>query len=351
MESEQQLEKASINSISISLERARMEIPSYLGHAPRRIDNHFNGYKAAEWEAWLKYYGIPLLDQNLDDNQLQNFSDLSRIYTLATQYTIQQSELYTINILCSRFIQTYERLYYQKDPKRLSVCTVNIHYLTHLAAHIQDCGPARYWWQFPMERYCGIIKPMGRSKVQLNASIANAVVTAEMLHHAQFLRRASKPIHENYPRLLNRLRDESSSHALQKLTHFLNMENGFQSLLFRRCQLNSKLTIGSNSSQRRNDVNRRDDLICYQTDQQKWMFAQVIYFAKIRSPVQSTIQLHFLAFIRNYTDINIDKRKRVASFGREGGRSWIPVSWIQSLFGVIQEGGVNLIVTDIDIYK
>ena len=138
-----------------------MEIPSYLGHAPHHINNHFNGYKAAEWEAWLKYYGIPLLDQNLADEPFQNFSQLSYIYTLATQHTIWWSELCTVSFLCSYFIQNYERLYYQNDPQQLPVCTVNIHYLAHLAAHIQDCGPAQYWWQFPMERYCGIVKPMG----------------------------------------------------------------------------------------------------------------------------------------------------------------------------------------------
>ena len=48
MKSEQQLEKASIDSISISLEHAQMKIPFYLGHASRHIDNHFNDYKAAE---------------------------------------------------------------------------------------------------------------------------------------------------------------------------------------------------------------------------------------------------------------------------------------------------------------
>ena len=35
------------------------------------------------------------------------------------------------------------------------VCSVNVHYLLHLPAYIRDCGPARYWWQFPMERFCG----------------------------------------------------------------------------------------------------------------------------------------------------------------------------------------------------
>src|SRR5438045_2487263 len=120
-----------------------------------------------------------------------------------------------------------------------------------------------------MKCYCDIIKSMSQSKVQLNTSIANAVVTAEMLHHAQFLQRASKQIHKNYSHLLNQLRDEVSSHTLQKLTYFLNMENEFKPLLFHHCQLNSRITISSNSSQHHNDVNQQDDLICYQTDQQR----------------------------------------------------------------------------------
>ena len=108
---------------------------------------------------------------------------------------------------------------------------------------------------------------MNQSKIQLNTSIANAVVIAEMLYHAQFLQRASKQIHENYFHLLNQFRDEASSHALQKLTYFLNMKNRFEPLLFHHCQLNSRIIIDSNSFQHHNDVNQQDDLICYQTDQ------------------------------------------------------------------------------------
>jgi len=48
MKLKQQLEKASIDSISISLEHAQMKISFYLDHASHCIDNHFNSYKAAE---------------------------------------------------------------------------------------------------------------------------------------------------------------------------------------------------------------------------------------------------------------------------------------------------------------
>ena len=48
MKSEQQLEKASIDNISIDLECAQMKISFYLDHASCHIDNHFNSYKTAE---------------------------------------------------------------------------------------------------------------------------------------------------------------------------------------------------------------------------------------------------------------------------------------------------------------
>ena len=129
------------------------------------------------------------------------------------------------------------------------------------------------------------------------------------------------------------------------------MKNEFKSFLFCHCQLNSRIIISSNFFQCHNDINWQDDLICYQTDWQRWMFAQIIYFVKIHCAAQSIIQSCFLAFIRDYINIDIDKHKQVVSFRREEKHSWISVFWIQSLFNVIQKDDVNLIVTDIDIYK
>jgi hypothetical protein len=45
------LSPASLKAISKSLATARGDIPTYLGHAPRQINRHYNGYKEAEWEA------------------------------------------------------------------------------------------------------------------------------------------------------------------------------------------------------------------------------------------------------------------------------------------------------------
>jgi hypothetical protein len=68
------LDDASISEISASLVGARGNIPTFLSHYPRRIDKNHNGYKASEWEAWVELFGVPLLDQRLDDSCVDNFN-------------------------------------------------------------------------------------------------------------------------------------------------------------------------------------------------------------------------------------------------------------------------------------
>jgi hypothetical protein len=68
------LDDASIGDTSTLLVGARGDIPTFLSHTPRRIDKNHNGYKASEWEAWVELFGVPLLDQRLDDSCVDNFN-------------------------------------------------------------------------------------------------------------------------------------------------------------------------------------------------------------------------------------------------------------------------------------
>ena len=342
------LSKESLEAISQSLANARAEIPTYLSRAPRRIDKHYKGYKAVEWEAWLRYYGTPLLDQHLDNRYVGNFSKLSQIYSLATQCSIRRLELPDLETLIIDFVQQYERLYYRCQSKRLPVCTVQIHYLAHLAAHIRDCGPARYWWQFPMERYCGIIKPKARSKSQMSVSLANEVLNAENIYHIRFTQGMEiQTRHSSFPMLLG-LRTTALTNYSQRLLfdHLGTEDANFK--LYSRCQMNDELIIGSKHSQRRGDINRQSNRICYRLPghtRQRFAFATVDVFAAVDYP-----QERYLAWVRGYDDVKIDRVKRVASFAREGNYHWIEVAWVESLCGVLRDGGVNLLVTDVNLF-
>ena len=77
-----------------------------------------------------------------------------------------------------------------------------------------------------------------------------------------------------------------------------------------------------------------------------FMFATVFAFVEVTCP-----EKHLLAWVRTYDEVDIDQVKRVASLGREGPFRWIETSWIKSLFGVLTEGRVKLIVTDVNIFS
>ena len=101
--------------------------------------------------------------------------------------------------------------------------------------------------------------------------------------------------------------------------------------------------MGSTQSQRRSDVNRRDYRICYQELGKQRGFGEVQYFARVG-------QLGYWAWIRTLDGIEVDRIKGVVNFRCPGTHRWIPVEWIQSLIGIIRESGVNLIVSDIDLF-
>ena len=339
------LSKDALRVISESLTDACRDIPTYLGHAPRQIDDHYRGFKAAEWEAWLKYYGAPLLDQHLGDDFVDNFHQLSQIYSLATQYIIHESVLPDLEDLTIAFVRKYEELYYYQEPSHLPVCSVNIHCLLHLASHIQDCGPARYWWQFPMERYCRIIKPLAQSKSQLSASLVNRVIINKHLHHIQFTQEPEPQPQHSYPIFLDLFVTALTGYSQRRLFEHLGGDN-INIEFYKCCQLHQELTVGSKHSQHCSDINWQNDQICYQwPGEHRFTFVRVNNFIKVTYPWEA-----YLALVHNYSGVDIDCIKRVASFSGVGSYCWIEVTWIKSLISVIEEGNVKFIVTDVNLF-
>jgi Transposase family tnp2/Domain of unknown function (DUF4218) len=338
-----------LDTIGAALVGARENIPTYLSHTPRRIDKHHNGYKAAEWEAWVKFFGVPLLDQYLDGKYVDNFRLLSCIYWLSTQYSLRLSEIDILDELVVRFVKSYEKLYYRDDPQRMSVCSVNIHYILHLPLYIRDCGPARYWWQFPMERFCGILKPKARSKSQLNTSVANGLVITEHLNHAQLsrLRPASPPA--TYPILMNKDNTDMDLTTQQRLRLVEACGEITEFCFYKRGKIREDLTIGSSKSQRRGDITRSNARICYaRPGHPQIEFGTVQYFIEV---VNSFREVRRLAWIQKFQGINIDDAKRICSYGSESGHCWIEARWILSLIGLIQHGrGRKFIVTDVNLF-
>jgi hypothetical protein len=340
------LSNQSLKIIGTALYQSRPDIPAFLGHAPRPIDRNYKGFKASEWKAWLLLYGVPLLDQHLPSEYVENFRVLGQLYSLATRHSLLEVDVSSISSLAARFVKSFEQLYYKGESNRLSVCTVNIHMLLHLSQYIRDLEPACYWWQFPMERFCGIIKPYARSKSQMNASLANAVLFKEHLNHIRFTKYAEEtasaadsPLPELLDAFVIRLSPYQKKHIRYSLKRNIEQADGFK-----RCQLRRDLLIGSVKSQRRTDVNRNNSRICFRRPGKRDMeFGEVQYFAHISEFGQ-------FAWIRTFANLDIDKRKGIVSYKGFGQHVWIQAEWIQSLIGILREGETQLIITDVDLF-
>ena len=334
------LEKSDLDSIGDALVQSRATIPLSLGHAPRRIDNHYKGFKAAEWKAWLIHYGPPLLWKHLHETYLANFRDLGIFYRLATTPVMSRSEIPRIAAIARKFVSTYEKIYYRGQQERLPVCTINIHSILHFADWITDFGPACYFWQFPMERFCGIIKPMARSKSKLGTSIANGVVIAEHLSHLRFVHpdfaepetTVSEDIH--YPRLANQVHQDLTSQQWVRLLQVRRGRPIDSMLLYKRCHLNYRTTIGSRLSQVANDTNREDCRILYHSIRGERNFGVVEFFATVTDGDSSDDW----AYIATLTGEVRHRQEGVIAVQQEGRHTWIQTGQIHGLIGLIKEG-------------
>ncbi|PKB97895.1 hypothetical protein RhiirA5_254670, partial [Rhizophagus irregularis] len=54
--------------------------------------------------------------------------------------------------------------------------------LLHVADSIKYCGPSWTHWQFPMERVCGILQPLIKSKIKPYSNLANMLTLLQQFY-------------------------------------------------------------------------------------------------------------------------------------------------------------------------
>ena len=352
-----------MNAIDTAMKTARGTIPAYLGHAPRSIDLYHKSFKAAEWKSFLTLTGPPLLDQNLDSKCVENFRQLSKLYSMATATSLTEPEVQEIGTLAKKFVTGFEELYVRDEDIRLSLCTINVHSLLHIEDHIRDLGPAKYFTQFPMENYCGNVKPEARSKSQLSTSLSNEILSIEYLNALLYHQRREDNTQGDRPLLLRPLLScnttiaGSNSLKLPLLRHLTGCHDltHAEVKVYKQYRVRPGLVIGSTIQSRSNDLYRDSFRIVYlhQNNAAAIRFAEVKLFALIgRSG-----QFGPWALVKLLGDPwpRIDHRKRVAYYTRATEEVWIEAHWIQSLLGLITErtkhGLYVHCVTDYDLFS
>jgi hypothetical protein len=64
---------------------------------------------------------------------------------------------------------------------------ISFHYLLHVADSIADCGPCWAFWQYPMERLCGMLLPLVHNKSLPYSNLTNNVQLLEIFNHLLFI--------------------------------------------------------------------------------------------------------------------------------------------------------------------
>jgi hypothetical protein len=60
------------------------------------------------------------------------------------------------------------------------------HYILHISESIRNTGPCWSTWQFPMERVCGMLLPLARSRLHPYKNIINNLHIWELFNHLQY---------------------------------------------------------------------------------------------------------------------------------------------------------------------
>ena len=72
------------------------------------------------------------------------------------------------------------------DEDRSNIYLISFHYLLHVAESIEDFGPCRGYWQFPMERMCGMLIPLVKSQIHPYPNLWNNLVLNERFNHLKY---------------------------------------------------------------------------------------------------------------------------------------------------------------------
>ena len=63
---------------------------------------------------------------------------------------------------------------------------ISFHYLLHVTESIEDFGPCRMYWQFPMERLCDMLILLVKSQRHPYASLWNNILLNERFNHLKY---------------------------------------------------------------------------------------------------------------------------------------------------------------------
>ena len=129
-------------------EMGKIEAPTGWGRPPRDISKYIKGFKAEELSNFVTQYMLPLFHGRVDHPTFTALRRFVVAMSLATNYTIESTEIQHIDTLLKQFITWFYDKFYGREYDRLQTCKYTVHALLHLSREVRNWGPASYFWQY-----------------------------------------------------------------------------------------------------------------------------------------------------------------------------------------------------------
>lgn len=187
------------SDIGRDMRKSSKSFPPCMGDGIRDIVEHSGDFKAAEWKVWTTILSPIYLKRFLPPNLYDGYMLLVDAINLCCEYSLSASDLSKIENLMCDFLNHYEQEYYQYRYDRLPAMKPTMHQLAHIIHSIKCAGPPRTFWQFSMERQCGVLAKSVRSRAGANANMANLILTRELLKYLPYTTRSNTLNPSEYP--------------------------------------------------------------------------------------------------------------------------------------------------------
>lgn len=128
----------------IELRIAKIKAPNQLGRLSRPLKER-SKWKAREWENWLLYYSVPVLESIISTNMLQHWGLMVESLHILLKADISCTELEKADRMLHEFVFGVEQIYSK------TAMTYNVHQLLHIARSVYDWGPLWAHSTFPFE--------------------------------------------------------------------------------------------------------------------------------------------------------------------------------------------------------
>jgi hypothetical protein len=174
-------------SIGRAFEESSSYFPGSFGDPLRNFQRHCHELKAAEWSIVARQAAPIFLKTLLPYEDYEGYLLLVDAIVLLEKHSVTATEIHTVKDLIIQFSQYYEGRFYQQQWNRLRVCLPTMHQLLHIHQFLTAIGPAYVYWQWPMERLCGMITQTAKSRSAANQNIANSMVQDEQMNYLPYV--------------------------------------------------------------------------------------------------------------------------------------------------------------------